>query len=174
MNAAQTSLYFREWGNVRKHYLAQGIDSKLVDAKRHELHKRALGEMKSSKAFTNLDLDKVLAVFYAITRPSDLNAQLRQQDQAAKRFSALLADCQTLASQCVSKPGLEGLYLDGMARKIFGPAQYHLLDEKQLAALCGILRKRIAQLNRSSRSTGKQTPGELSASAKMEAHQNPF
>src|SRR4051812_38634402 len=49
MNAAQTNLYFFEWGQVRKHFLAKGIDSKQADKKRHELHRRALGADKSSK-----------------------------------------------------------------------------------------------------------------------------
>jgi hypothetical protein len=172
MSPAQTALYFREWGAVRAHYTARGIDPKQADAKRHELHRKALGLDKSSKDFTNSDLDKVLAVFWAITKPADLNAQLRQQDQAEGRFGKLLGDARTLASRCVSKPGLEGVYLDGMARKIFGPSQYHLLTEKQLGSLCGILRRRIAQLRAGPRARGKQAPGELSSAAMP--NDNPF
>ena len=161
MTPAQYSLYFREWGKVRTSFIANGIDPKQADNKRHELHRKALGSDKSSKDFTNSDLDKVLAAFYAITRPTDLVAQLHQIEQPNKRHSELQARARDLASRCVSKPGLEGVYLDGMARKIFGPSQYHLLDEKQLASLCGILQRRITQLTRSARSFGKQAAGEL-------------
>lgn len=170
MNAAQTSLYFREWGKVRAYYIARGIDSRQADAKRHELHRKALGRDKSSKEFTNSDLDKVLASFYAITRPSDLNAQIRQLDQAEHRHSDLLERARDLAAQCVDKPGLEGRYLDGMAGKIFGVDQYHQLDERQLGKLCGILHRRIAQLTRGARAAGKQAAGEL----RHAAEPNPF
>jgi hypothetical protein len=172
VSPAQTALYFREWGAVRAHFVARGIDPKQADAKRHELHRKALGVDKSSKDFTNADLDKVLSAFWAITKPADLNAQLRQQDQGEQRMSKLLGDARSLASRCVSKPGLEGVYLDGMARKVFETSQYHLLNEKQLGSLCGILRRRIAQLKAGPRARGKQAPGELSAAAVP--NENPF
>src|SRR5258708_40143021 len=77
MAHAQTMKYLREWGLVRAHFIAKGIDPKQAENKRHQLHKQALGMDKSSKDFTNADLDKVLAAFYAITRPPDLDARLR-------------------------------------------------------------------------------------------------
>ncbi|MDP2228562.1 MAG: hypothetical protein Q8J78_13920 [Moraxellaceae bacterium] len=175
MSPAQINLYFREWGAVRKHYTSTGIDPKLADSKRHELHRRALGCMKSSKDFTNADLDKVLGVFRAITSPADLGAQLRQLDQSEERAEALIGRARDLAARCVSRPGLEGTYLDGLARKIFGGAQgYRRLSEKNLAALCGILQRRIAQLTNPARARGKQAPGELAAACQAETAKNPF
>jgi len=174
MTPAQTMLYFREWGAVRKHYTGQGIDPKQADAKRHELHRRALGVMKSSKDFTNADLDKVLGVFRAITQPGNLEAQLRQLDQAEKRFSALLDRARDLASRCVSKPGLEGRYLDGMALKIFGPAQYHLLNETQLGQLCGILQRRIDQIMKKAGEHYTQPVGAHKTAAQDKDDVNPF
>lgn len=171
MTAAQTAMYFSLWGRVRDFYRAKGVDPKQCDAKRHELHRKALGADKSSTDFTNADLDKVKAVFLAIVEPGNLVAQLNQLDQAGKRHSDLMERARELASRCVSKPGLEGNYLDGMARKIFGPAQYHLLDEKQLAQLCGILERRIAQLGWGAVARGKQAPGELSSTRRGP---NPF
>lgn len=159
MSPLQTSLYFREWGMVRKHYTGQGIDPKQADAKRHELHRRALGLMKSSKAFTNADLDKVLATFRAITQPDNLEAQLRQVDQPEMRHSALLGRVRDLVGRCQVNQGNEGIYLDGMAQRIFRVTQYHKLDEKQLCQLAGILEKRISQIRQPAR--GKQAVGEL-------------
>lgn len=157
MNEAQRMLYFGEWQRVRDVRKAKGLPA--GDVERHNLHLKALGVRKSSKDFTNADLDKVLAVFRAITEPGNLNAQLRALDQPDERGAALRAQVRELAMRCVAKPGLEGVYLDGMARKIFGPPQYHLLDERQLAQLAGILRRRIAQLANPSRA--KAAPGEL-------------
>lgn len=91
MNAAQTSLYFYQWGLARDWYTKQGLDPKQADAKRHALHVKALGKDKSSKAFTNDDLDKVIAVFKAVHDGGNLNAQLAQLDQPAQRREALEA-----------------------------------------------------------------------------------
>jgi len=144
----QTSLYFREWGLVRKHYVAQGIDPKLADAKRHELHKKALGQMKSSKAFTNADLDKVLAVFYAITRPADLNSQLRQMEQQTERIRRMQSDCRRLVMQLPKVQAAEDSefyaknYLNTVANSLYGVA-FAALDEKQLARVTGTLRSKL-------------------------------
>ncbi len=72
MSPKQKALYFREWARVRS------VDP---SADRHALHTLALGTDKSSKEFTNADLDKVLGAFRAVTRPADLNAQVRQEKQ---------------------------------------------------------------------------------------------
>jgi hypothetical protein len=96
MTKAQTQLYFREWAAVRK---AQ------PDADRHELHVKALGKDKSSKAFTNSDFDRVLQVFRAISQPGNLNAQLRQAQQVRYRLEHRLSETQ----QCL------GVYVDDVA-----------------------------------------------------------
>lgn len=82
MTPKQCSLYFREWGRVRSTCRQHGWPV----PERHDLHARALGQDKSSKDFTNQDLDRVLAEFQAISRPDDLDAQLRQQDQPRCRL----------------------------------------------------------------------------------------
>jgi hypothetical protein len=73
---SQHRKYLSEWGLVRKHFWAQGLEPKACDAKRHELHKRALGRDKSSLDLTNAEFDAVLAVFSGISRPADLKTQL--------------------------------------------------------------------------------------------------
>ena len=84
----------------------------------------------------------------AESRPDDLNAQLRQLDQAESRHSVLCVRARDLTGSCGIKTGLVGRYLDGMARKIFHVAQYHLLDERRLAQLVGILQRRVQQIKR--------------------------
>lgn len=76
MTARQRTLYWREWQAVLRVY---------PEADRHELHVQSLGKDKSSSDFSNADLDKVLATFRAITRPSDLDGQLRQVHQPETR-----------------------------------------------------------------------------------------
>jgi hypothetical protein len=157
MTPAQTALYFREWQRVRDVRKSAGLTC--GDVERHALHKKALGASKSSKDFTNADLDKVLATFRAITEPGNLAAQLRAQEQPEARRSALMARARDLAARCVDRPGREGVYLDGMASRLFQVDQYHLLNEHKLAQLCGILERRISQLDRAT--AENQPPGEL-------------
>jgi len=82
MITSQNRLYFREWGRVRTTCQQQGFP--VPD--RHDLHVKALGLDKSSKDFTNADLDRVLAEFRAISQPDNLDAQLRQQDMPRRRL----------------------------------------------------------------------------------------
>jgi hypothetical protein len=88
MTPKQKALYFREFAAARRAY-ERTIGHKLntIDALelRYGLHQRALGLDKSSTALTNSDLDKVLAEFRALSRPDDLNTQLRQQNQDRTR-----------------------------------------------------------------------------------------
>jgi len=145
MSPKQERLYLFEWGEVRKYYRKRGIDPKLADAKRHELHKKALGVMKSSKAFTNADLDKVLATFRAISRPADLEAQLHQIDQPIERLRGLKDILEDLALQYGIEAGRERAYLKGIAANVFHGIEYGDLTEVQLQQIAGIMRQKIAR-----------------------------
>jgi hypothetical protein len=96
MTPKQTSLYWREWAAVRA---AQ------PDADRHDLHHQALGAPKSSKEFTNRDLDLVLGVFRAISDPGSLKPQLRQENQERARLEHRLSEI----TQCL------GVYVEDPA-----------------------------------------------------------
>ena len=70
MTPKQTSLYWREWSKAKRALVSLSLpkgegqgegSSPDWDQKRYELHHSALGHDKSSKDFTNADLDKVLA-----------------------------------------------------------------------------------------------------------------
>lgn len=151
MNAAQTHLYFFEWGRVRKHYLAKGLDPKQADNKRHELHKRALAHDKSSKDFTNAELDKVIAVFRAVYDGGNLDAQLAALDQPENRRAAMIKRCQAAARSFIegkddaAKERNLVAYLDGTADRMFGVAFVHLDQGQegngQLAKVMGALER---------------------------------
>ena len=151
MTAAQTSLYFFEWGQVRRHYLARGIDPKQADNKRHELHRRALGADKSSKDFTNADLDRLIAVFRAVYDGGNLDAQLAQLDQPENRRQAMIRRCHVAAGSFIGGHDDDAhargvaAYLDGTADRMFG-VKFVDLDHgqpgnAQLAKVMGALER---------------------------------
>ncbi len=149
MTPAQTSLYFFHWGKVRQHYLAKGIDPKQVDAKRHELHIKALGGRKSSKDFTNADLDKVIATFRAIYDGGNFDAQMRQQEQPDERRRALIGRCWKamrsfldFTSENQFQRAADG-YANATSKRIHGVGLDHL-TEAQLAVVMGALERSAA------------------------------
>ncbi len=141
MTAAQHRKYLGEWGLVRKIYRAKGLEPKACDAKRHELHKRALGYDKSSLDLTNAEFDKVLAVFSSISRPADLNTQIRLQEQALDRAGRRAGRATFLLEQLeVAVPGRVE-YLDELSRKVCGRVWARLAEIEQEKIL-GILADR--------------------------------
>jgi hypothetical protein len=145
MTAAQHRKYLSEWGLVRKHFRAKGLEPKACDAKRHELHKRALGHDKSSLDLTNAEFDAVLAVFSGISRPADLKTQLRLQEQAPARLERLHARAAELLGQLDIKPAGRGEYLDFLSRRICG-RPWVQLAEIEIAKIIGVLEARARQL----------------------------
>lgn len=147
MNAAQTAKYFWEWGRAREHFIGKGMTHAQADAKRHELHRKALGRDKSSKAFTNADLDKVIAVFRAVWDGGNLDAQLAQIDQAENRRAGVIRRIAVLMLHLGAHPGSESAYVRGMSKKLFGDDQYQQLDDVKLAQLEGVIVRRLLQLH---------------------------
>lgn len=97
MTPKQNTLYWREWNAARK-------AGQLSDQDRYAIHEEALGQHKSSKDLTNEDLDKVLAAFRAISRPSSLNAQMRQQTMPKTRLLHRIAHQLQLLALFVNHP----------------------------------------------------------------------
>ena len=158
MSPAQNALYWREigaWSRARK---ARGLP--VDSAARHAVHVKALGADKSHLAFRNPEFDRVLAALRAESRPDDLNAQIRQLEQPEERKSELVGRIPLLVMRCGVSSGLAGAYADGISRKIFGVDQFHLLDERHLNQLAGVLDQRIRQIKRKA--------------AKVCANPNPF
>lgn len=144
MTPAQNAMYFAEFGKLRDVLRARGWASAKIEAHRAELTFKALGRAKSSKQFTNGDLDKVLAVIKAATAPADFDAQMRLQDSPEKRHELLIARIWALSKRVGLTPDNESRYVDGISQRMFGK-QYQHLDERGLQQIEGILRRRLKQ-----------------------------
>ena len=84
MTDKQRIYYFRMVSDATK---AAGISgTKEREDFRRKITVEALGEEKSSKAFTNADVDKVLGVCQAWIRNADLEPQLEKMNQPRKRL----------------------------------------------------------------------------------------
>jgi hypothetical protein len=146
MTTAQRNLYFALWNEVCTLLKRQGLSAKEADAKRHELHLEALGYLRSSKKFTNAELDKVFAHFKAILQPWNLNAQTDALDQPRKRHLAKLEItlkqlqrpreyAEAIARRMHSEGKMSSADLDTMAledlRKIIAALVYQLGGSKR-------------------------------------------
>lgn len=147
MTPKQQSLYWREWGNVRRALVAAGRTPAEADAQRHRIHIEQLGRDVSSKRLTNAQLDAVLAGFRAYSRPDDLMAQLRLIDQPEERLAAYKRRAVELAERCgVEEHGVEA-YLDTLARRIC-TRTWATVTETDAAKLCGILEQQAQRMPR--------------------------
>lgn len=161
MTPAQTALYFYQWGLARDWFLAQGLDSKQVDAKRHALHVKALGRDKSSKDFTNADLDKVIAAFKAVHDGGNLDAQLAQLDQPEKRREMLTSRLMAAGAKFItgeSKDHVEWkviAYAGGIVTKLGEERRWPIPDLGLLAKVMGIMERRAAQVTNKARAEEK-------------------
>lgn len=152
MNAAQTMLYFREVGRARDVMKAKGLP--FGDVQRHALHKKALGVTKSSKDFTNSDLDKVLAALRALIDPGDLRAQLRALDQPDLRrqdcwqkISPILEELRIANDRAFDEHDLDNrrlAYVEGIVAKVIpGKVRWDQLDDKEAAVVLGVMQRRM-------------------------------
>ena len=136
MTKGQINLYWREWSKTRKALIGHGYSPKEANEQRRELTIQALGvrigTTASSKSLTDRQFDKVLGVFSAVSRPDDLNAQLRAEDQPRRRawFRVKEQD---------GKAGVDKVYLSGMARQMFGKV-IDDCDEVELVKIAVALR----------------------------------
>lgn len=130
------------------------MSSAQVDQARHDLHRKALGQDKSSKAFTNSDLDAVIATFRAVWDDANLDAQLRQLSQPEARLAALRKRISELAIACGVTRGAAGLA--DYFRHWFKGRAYEDLNERELHQLAGILERRRRQLKPSATTTPVQ------------------
>lgn len=154
MSPRKTRLYFWEWGRVRDVLKGRGMDGALIESRRHQLHKQALGADKSSKDFTNADLDKVLAAFRAITEPGNLRAQLRALEQPAERkadvwlqIDALLEELAVGTHEALDEYDLHERrmrYVGGILERVIGRGRtWDSLTDAEAAKLYWTLRNRV-------------------------------
>src|SRR4051812_46683499 len=105
MNSRQSAMYWAEWAKLRDVLRGKGKSSVQIEDYRHALTRRALGLDKSSKDFTNADLDKVLARIKAESEPGNLDAQIAIQESPEKRRAYLLDRCDECCHEMWSHGG---------------------------------------------------------------------
>jgi hypothetical protein len=135
LTKAQNTLYFREWGAVRKALIDGGRTPKESDAMRHVLTERVLGYDKPHARLTNAEFDAILGAFRAISRADDIDAQLRQLEQPIERARRVVADLQAsmhlsdayIAGTCrnICKRSLAECTVQDLTTKIIPALTYH-------------------------------------------------
>lgn len=146
-------MYWGEWARLRDVLVAKGKTHAQVEEHRHALTVRALGVPKSSKAFSNSDLDRVLARIRAEREPSNLDAQLALQDSPEKRRAYLLdrldRACWAMYAEGgdfrMAQPETRSRYVAGTARKVIGKEPADCSDA-ELGKVLGCLETRAARL----------------------------
>lgn len=124
----QNSLYWLEWAAAKRALMpGRSTWTKLEEnTRRHEITIRALGADKSHLDFSNADFDQVLGELRAISKPGDLNAQLRQVRGAHRRAEWSL-------HRLMVKLGVDRNYVQGIIDRMdfehAGPIRHPSLDE---------------------------------------------
>jgi hypothetical protein len=140
MTGKQHARYWREWSRVRKILIELGEFSKEDDDEhRHEIHRQALGQDKSSKDFTNRDLDKIFEAFQAILVMEDGPRKGPVEDQACKRLI-----------WAIDQLALPAPYLEKIAQDQFGTPAWRALPEEKLSKFRMTATARAAALKRQS------------------------
>lgn len=166
-------LKFYRWAASEARKAMERIRGKMTsrewEAERYAIHVQAgaadsEGRPKSSTALTNAELDQVLALFFSWSHASDLNLQLAQIEQPAKRCRYLADDLLDRINTVLISLGREkqtvepgpgrDAYLLYMARRLSGNAALILdtCDQPTWSKIIAALRVRYNQV------TGK-TPG---------------
>lgn len=141
----QNALYWREWSAV-KSVLMPGRSTWTKDEetqRRHALHIQAIGDEKSHVDFDNEDFDHVLGAFRAISRPTDLNAQLHALNGQKTRL--LFGIRRSAISIGVNEPYVAGIVRTMNAEGKLGSAELEELHPKDLVKVMIALRKHQAR-----------------------------
>jgi hypothetical protein len=163
MNERQLALHWFLWGDVRAALVEnQCMKPKDADAYRKVLYRKACGRemsMTRYREITNLQFDKIKAVFLAYIAPADLLAQMEQLDQPEKRKARAEAHARDLFAAVggVIRPGEEfAAVIDRyIVRQVFGPeASWPLLTEQDAAVIVGILYRRKKALEKKAEKEG--------------------
>lgn len=122
LTRSQNALYWREWSAAKRALMLSASPARTRETwtkleentRRHEITIRALGADKSHVDFTNAEFDQVLGELRAISKPGDLNAQLRQVRGAHRRAEWSL-------DRLMRKLGVDRNYVQGIVDQMFEP-----------------------------------------------------
>jgi hypothetical protein len=138
MTPKQTKLYWLKWGQVCESHGWTALNTDL-DARRKSCHVLALGTPKSSKDFSNADLDRVLNVFSSLIDSDDLATQIDRQayetgdDDPGERKRIL---------HKIASLGLEQPYITKVTRNMYHTSRFTDLTLDQLLNLRNTLANR--------------------------------
>ena len=146
-------MYWAEWSRLRDMLRSRGKSLTQVEDYRHALTRRALGVDKSSKLFTNSDLDKVLARLRAEIDPADLDAQLALQESPDRRRAYILERCDECCAEMWShgndsrmmKAEARQGYIRGTARAVI-KRELDACTDADLGKVLGCLEARLKRL----------------------------
>jgi hypothetical protein len=124
------------------------------DVERHAFHKKALGVAKSSKDFTNDDIDEIKRTALGILEPGNLEAQQRGPEQRLLRNVEARAECLGLIERLGIGQGydadkadfLRKAYLDGIVKNITRGehVDFQTLKDRPANHILNTLRNRLA------------------------------
>lgn len=126
MTTRQKALYWRTWSRVRRLLIdLAGYTPKEADQERHNIHREALGQDKSSKDFNNRDLDSILDHFgeRLVLDSGPANNNRAEEMPRIRRIHAIKA------------LGLPDGYLESISRDQFKTSDWQALSLRQLDAL---------------------------------------
>jgi hypothetical protein len=164
-------MYWAEWGKLRDVLRDRGLTFAQIEEHRHAVTRRALGVAKSSKLFTNRDLDAVLARIKAEREPGNLNAQMEIQESPEKRRAKVLEGCFHACSEIYNNGGNNSFrdlgtcerYIGGIARNVIKKSVADCTAE-ELAKVRGILDVQVDRAKRQNAERHAPSP----------TNQNPF
>lgn len=155
INAKQHRLYLIKWAAVKSALVKLGGYSNAeAEAMRHEIHIEALAVDKSSKLFTNPDLDRVLDAFDTYLISADPRQACRAVTMPRKRLIWAIAN-----------KGFPDEYLNAIARDVFRVEDWRTLPDSDLIRfkLTATSRARAHARKAKDAETGRRGDAEIHA-----------
>jgi hypothetical protein len=128
MTLSQIKFYRARWAKVKKVLVEMaGMSAAEAEEERYEITREALGVNKSSKDFTQRDLDRVLQAFdgYLVLIDGPSSSPQREVAQPLARLI-----------WTIEKTGLNDAYISKISQDKFGTADWRTMPERRLRFLC--------------------------------------
>ena len=127
MTYEQMKLYRTRWAKVKKVLVEMaGMSNQEAEEERHAITLEAIGEAKSSKDFSQRELDKILDAFddYLILVEGPSSDAKRSASQPVARLVWI-----------IEQTGLQDAYVASISQDKFGVSNWRSLSEKQMRLL---------------------------------------
>ena len=161
MTRPQEALYWRDWSACKAERKKRGLPHD--DVARHLIHLKALGTDVSMKHLTNRQFDKVLGAFRSWSRDSDLNAQLRVDEQPDTRKEISIEKCYEILDELeIHGKVFDGAnakerYLNGTAWAVL-KRQVSDLNDSEAGKLFGVLLRQLTRVQEKAKAESPAAP----------------